>query len=659
MTIRPHTDGHGPLWAAAVADLADRAASAFASAGNHGCFTVIDMQPWRRLDAWWLRRSLEPLARLSGRAMRYVPCEGPAPLEPAGREEVSIAPAWSVGDAPLQLRWAAGTPRPLAKETGRRWTPDGPVLVLAGGIAARLPQQLLLAHHGRVSEWRGEPGKKQWEPVDFACHRAWIAESLRGYAKGLPSAMFSLPIGYWRLVEKAISWASEGCIVVARAEGWSSLAAIRETSAARGEVRADSPPVNFHWLAQHLPRLRAKVRTLAAGDGEIVQLSVTGLPDADAAVATLSAPLAAATRSARTDRARAVRALAAGCDLDTAVSVLEQSAHDPVLLRGAWDALARAAAQASPASSARLGAWVERVMADNPWIGDDAELLRGAGQVAMACARTDIAQTALEALDESGYAVAADLAALARCETRLGRFDAALAVCDRALALQPRHADSLAARESVLARKGSLAEPWRIQCGADEALVRLDPLHADHAPTLARQMRDPTICTMTALPAPTKEDDGRQWIQARLADGVAAYAIMHRRLGFVGYLDMRVWESTAFVCYWVGPDFQGLGLCTPALALACEIARRNGVELMLSSAYDDNARSLRVLANCGFRPMDIRAAAPDADRTFVMLPTRPMDAEEASRRLIEFCDNTASGLRFATEASSGDLHESE
>jgi RimJ/RimL family protein N-acetyltransferase len=296
--------------------------------------------------------------------------------------------------------------------------------------------------------------------------------------------------------------------------------------------------------------------------------------------------------------------------------------------------------------ASRLGAWLERVMTDNPWLGDDLELLRASGHLALACGRLDLAQSALRALDETGHAVAADLAALARCDEQLGRFDAARTACARALSRDPLQQDALQTRDRVAQRAASLSAPWRVQHGADDMPLLLDPLHAGHAPALLRQMRDSSIPSMTALPPLVQGDDGRAWIQARLDEGVAAYAIVHRRFGFAGYLDLRVWQSTAFVCYWIGPDYQGLGLCAPAVALACELARRNGIELLLSSAYDDNVRSLRALRRSGFARMDVRAQAPDADRAFLMRPIAAMDADEARKRLAEFCENTNSGLRF-------------
>jgi RimJ/RimL family protein N-acetyltransferase len=181
----------------------------------------------------------------------------------------------------------------------------------------------------------------------------------------------------------------------------------------------------------------------------------------------------------------------------------------------------------------------------------------------------------------------------------------------------------------------------------------LDPLHPDHAPMLLRQMRDPSIPSMTVLPPLAEGDDARGWIQARIDEGIAAYALVHRSLGFVGYLDLRIWQSTAFVCYWIGADYQGLGLCAPAVSLACDFALRNGIDLLLSAAYGDNVRSLRVLRKCGFDPMDVRAMPPDGDRIFVMRPAAPMREEQARQRLVDFCANTGSDLRFApTETTS-------
>ncbi|HTH79699.1 MAG TPA: GNAT family N-acetyltransferase, partial [Ramlibacter sp.] len=636
-------DGHGPEWAAGVADLVDRAQAAFARANVRGCFTVLDLEPWRMVDAWWLRRRLEPLARLSGRPIRYVPCQGPAPL-PSARHETTYAAAWSVGAAPVELFWPAASGAPSSTNNEQPWTPDGAVLVLAGDLAKRLPQSLLLAHAGQIHEWRGAGSAAKWHPVDMARYGGWMAEGVRSYAEGLPSSMLSLPVGYWRFLMQAFAWASHGCMVLSRAEGWSSLAQIREDSSRRADIRCESPPVNFHWLARHASRINAAAHMVHDCRDDSVQLIATGLPNAESTMPTMCSRLAVSMRSGRTHRAQAVLALANAGEVDAAVAVLQQSHDDPALLRVAGDALARAAASASPASRTRLGEWIERVMMDNPWLSDDAPLLREVGRVSLACGRVDLAQTALHALDDTMQALAGDVAMLARCHEQLGRLDAAVADSWRALSYNPKLDDARAVLDRVTPRLAAMSAPWRVQHSSSESPLMLDPLHADHAPLLLRQMRDPSIPGMTVLPPLAEGDDGRGWIQARIDEGIAAYALVHRSHGFVGYLDLRVWKSTAFVCYWIGADYQGMGFCGPAVALACEFALRNGIDLLLSAAYGDNVRSLRVLRKCGFDPMDVRAMPPDGDRIFVMRPAAPMREEQARQRLIDFCANTGSDL---------------
>ncbi|MBC7599795.1 MAG: hypothetical protein H7238_12370, partial [Polaromonas sp.] len=359
-------DGHGPQWAAAVADLVDRAGAAFDPAVQ-GCLTVMDLEPWRRADAWWLRNRLEPLAhaKVSQRAVRYVPCVGPGP-KPAEAQAQALADAWSAGAPPVTLDWPAHKAAPHCAHSGHAWVPDGPVLILAGELAQRLPQDLMLAHHGEIKLWAGEPGAQAWQAVDATRHSPWVTQSVLGYAQGLPSAMFSLPLGYWRFLEKAVAWAAHGVLVLSRAPGWSSLADFREDAATRADVSAEIPPVNFHWLAQQAPRLGASAHAVHAGRSDAVQLLGAGLDSGNNMLALLTDPLRSALQSSRADRARAVRTLANQGDLSAALAVLESSGHDPALLRAAWDALAHSAVIASPALSAQLGAWLDRVTANTP-----------------------------------------------------------------------------------------------------------------------------------------------------------------------------------------------------------------------------------------------------------------------------------------------------
>jgi RimJ/RimL family protein N-acetyltransferase len=643
------TYAHEPGWAAGIADLADRAAAVFASAGVEGCLTVVDLEPTRLLDAWWLRRRLEPLSKLSGRSVRYVPCTGCA-----GRLQApdSIAPAWSVGTLPAELSWQPQQSAPVRKGTSQGWEPEGPVLLLAGGLAQDLRQDLLLAHHGRIHDWAGPPNAREWQKIDVSRYDDWIAEGIRGYAVGLPSSMFSLPVGYWQFIERAMmGWATRGCIVVARAEGWTSLAQIRDDAAVKAKVSAERPPVNFHWLAQHAPRLQAVAHDVRTARDDTIQILARGLPGGAATLLPLCASLAAGTRSNRAGIAQAIRALAAAGEIEAVLAVLQQSADDPTLLHAFWEPLVPAAAAANPALRARLATWLEHVMADNPWISDDADLLRAAGHLALACDRPGLARTALQILHEKRRATAPDFAVLARAHEEVGALRDAISACDLATANQSNLVDAMTTRSRVSARIASLHTPWKMQHASDTSPLMLDPLHEGHAAMLARQIRDPAILAMTVLPAFDEKDDGTAWIRGRLNEGGAAYAIMHRHRGFLGSLELRIRESTAFLSCWIGADHQGFGYYAPVLALARDVALANGIDVILSAAFDDNVRSLRGLAKCGFRKLPVRALAPDADRTFVVLSARPIDDEEAERRLVDFCTATSSGLRFANGAA--------
>lgn len=663
-------DGYGPAWADGVAALVQRAALAWAHSGVTGCFTVLDLQPWRQLDAWWLRRSLEPLARHGGLAVRYVPCTGPA-TPPCTSGASSVAPAWSsglCGDAPVHLAWPRVGGLPVCAATGEPWQPDGPVLVLAGDLAQRLPQHLLLAHHGTLQEWRAEFDKtRKWElllPGLLSGGLAgWVTDSARAYTSGLTSAMLSLPLAYWQFISDLFAWAVHGAAVLTRAEGWSSLAQMREAPSPVVQVREDAPPVNFHWLSQEAPRLGATAHLISARRTDAVQLMVKGLPQEGSLLPLLCAPLAMTLSTSRAERARVAGRLAASGDLQGAVAVLDLEPEDPLVLRTAWAALAHAARNATDDCAilrVHLGAWLDRLMTNNPWLGEDATLLRGAGHIALACWQPHTAQVALRALAASGQACPADDVALACSLEMLGQLDPALAAGRRSVMRRPDDAEAGKVLRRIEARISSLGGPWGVQHEKAGSSLMLDPLHEAHAAALAHQLRDPAICIMTVLAPIAADDDGRQWIRERRAEGPAAYAVMHRQLGFVGYASISLWETTGFISYWIGTDYQGRGFAADLIEAVCDLAWRNGLELLVSSAYEDNTRSLRALRRGGFVPMDLRALPPDGDRSFVMLPApalASMTHAEARRRLVTFCDMKRSGLRFDSDAAC--LHEAD
>jgi hypothetical protein len=73
----------------------------------------------------------------------------------------------------------------------------------------------------------------------------------------------------------------------------------------------------------------------------------------------------------------------------------------------------------------------------------------------------------------------------------------------------------------------------------------------------------------------------------------------------------------------VGVDFQGRRYAAEASRMVLDLARRRGIGMMFTSAYDDNARSKRALERLGFVPMPLRALPPEADRQFFYLRLDP------------------------------------
>jgi len=83
------------------------------------------------------------------------------------------------------------------------------------------------------------------------------------------------------------------------------------------------------------------------------------------------------------------------------------------------------------------------------------------------------------------------------------------------------------------------------------------------------------------------------------------------------------------VGYGLVPEAWGWGFATEALAALLALADAEGVRVR-ASVQPDNARSLRVLAKCGFT----RLRGPDEDGNLVMarpLPSAPADPSEARK----------------------------
>jgi RimJ/RimL family protein N-acetyltransferase len=240
--------------------------------------------------------------------------------------------------------------------------------------------------------------------------------------------------------------------------------------------------------------------------------------------------------------------------------------------------------------------------------------------MAMYCGHWSLARRALQSGLQQEGPNATDLAQLAWCDARTGLLLRAADEVAEALALDQANVLAQEVMQRVKQRLAGWHGVWRQPLDHPALPLVLEPLDASHAEAMLYQYRDPQIAIMTGLPAITTLESMQQWISEQILEKTwAHYCIMHRDLGFVGYINLAISEHAAFFCFWTGVDFQGRGWATQAGKLVCDYARQSGVTVMLTSAYPDNQRSINALKRIGFSEIPIRAVPPDHERIFYAL----------------------------------------
>lgn len=177
---------------------------------------------------------------------------------------------------------------------------------------------------------------------------------------------------------------------------------------------------------------------------------------------------------------------------------------------------------------------------------------------------------------------------------------------------------------------------------ADE--LWLEPLSTAHAAALAWQYRSPAIAELTQLPPLRDPSHAADWIRQRLAQPVLARALMAPRVGLVGCVEVMLGGQDAFLCLWIGTDWQGRGWGQRLISLGCELAATKGAPLMLTATLHANATSRAALRRCGFAELPGRARAPDHDRVFLYRTPTAIDPAQVWERLVDFSVRMNTGM---------------
>lgn len=634
-------DSLGPRWANVIAELICRYALLAGLPG--GSVTVIDLSSSHREAVWMLRRSLNGVRRLTQGAaidLCYLPCSQATfdgPFNMGG------------GDDGAWLQWDLSklSRTPTLWPARKPWRPRGPVVVLAGNAWAGLRQRPTAVHHGRVYEW--DASKVEWNLQDVREFPPEAPGSLASYLVSMNSCQFSLPCGALTALESIAHWASYGYLVIARGQGCAELGDLRQTADTGDQtegLRGTELPFNFHWLAEQGQTRGAVAHHCRLAYRDVVQLIMGGAQaDADS-LASVAQPLESGMVNGAIQLVRALELSCERGDARMALGLLQQSGCDADVFSRAARALMGGVYEGAAFDKAQWRKAIGRIWDNRFAPREDARFLRGIAHMALACEDVPLAARAVDMLNRHP-SVPGDLLLQAACLEKTARPVEALALCEEGLARGADSSIGMALRANLRSRVDRVDAIWGRTFGRDGCPLVLEPLGAHHAQALCHQYRDPQIAVMTGLPVLDSEEKTRAWIHQKLDVETASFAVVHRDFGFVGYCDLDLSGGDGFFCFWMGTDFQGMGFAKDVALMLCELSSLNGVRAVWTSAFDDNARSLRALQAAGFKPLSIRAQAPHDERTFLYWSRIRLTSDEKVQGLMAFCATTNPALVFS------------
>lgn len=532
----------------------------------------------------------------------------------------------------------------LCFEDLKQWQPANPVVMLMHDAFSHWYHRLFAVHYGKLMEYANAmtvckepdtecdadaaPGdssdeSRRWVAADLSTIDPDVPELLQNYLAKFNSAPVPYPQAALAMIDLIRSHCGQGCLMIASAPGMTSEAELRLANFAELTKRfqSDQPmPVNFHMLAYKIARSNAATDCLRLHKNQLIQISLFSHGEADARMGALMRDVDPGMFGHASALSQAMQGVNGDSAFEHRLTLLKIAAFDPGVLAAIHGPHF---SKASKHPGFNREGW--RQALDQAWanyLPDDksSRFHERIAMMAMCCGHWSLARRALKSGLQHGGPNATDLAQLAWCDARTGLLRQAADKVAEALALDHVNVLALEVMQRVHQRLAGWHGVWRQPLDHPELPLVLEPLDASHAEAMLYQYRDPQIAIMTGLPAMTTLESMQQWIDEQIREKTwAHYCIMHRDLGFVGYINLAISEHAAFFCFWTGVDFQGRGWATQAGKLACEYARQSGVSVMLTSAYLDNQRSINALKRIGFSEIPIRAVPPDHERIFYAL----------------------------------------
>lgn len=573
---------------------------------------------------------------------------------------------------PMIWDYQKNDPCLLSTSGKKKWKTSNPCIILAHDRWANLPQKLLAVHYGKLLEANlallknsVEPDQRsqQWKSLEIGSLNSSFHKLIDHYLTHFNSSPIPYPNNALTLIERLTYKLPHKYLLLSAAPGFASEHSLRLCSFTKiieNYEKDGAFPVNFHFLSHYLHQSGLDTEEVEMQKGMVLQIAMHGHVEERKRIKSLAQKVDAGMFHHATALNEAMSALGVSAALDSRLALLKLSQFDPSLFMASHAVLIKSFAK-SPCFDHK--SWcdaLERVWGNHLPSVNSSKLHAYLAPVAMHCGHWKLARSVLLRGLQAFGKTANDLANLAWCEARTGKIKNARTLIAEALRNEPENGLTKQVSERIEGRLAYWDDRWRQDIHHDKLPIALEPLDLSHAEAFFYQYRDPQIAVMTGLPVLNTIEDVRSWITAQEAETDRAdYSIMHADFGFVGYINFSVSDHASYFCFWTGVDFQGNGIATAAARMAIKFASHLGVNVILTSAYSDNARSIRALKRIGFSELEIRALPPDHDRIFFSLVENNDANVDSATELVNYYFREKLPLHFSAKETREAVKESD
>lgn len=494
-----------------------------------------------------------------------------------------------------------GPPEPPA--TPSTW----PLVIISLGALSQPPHQAASIQYGK--RWQAntlDAPPEQWQAMETS-PEDW-EDVLQYYQSVLSCSDFTLPVAAAQQLSQLASQWHGNVLCLAMEPACLNLHELRQGRGSHGELNLDA-------LARYQAQQGAFTWAQRINQQHCLYLSWLSPNGTDQLFASLTRQLDVTRLNITANlltMARHNTAIVA--ETDQLPHWLAMSGYDPALLAGLPDTSLHAPDNWPEHS---LQAWRDALA--STWANYlptwySAEILLRFAQLARITTQWGLMRDALYWLSHWYQPHPDWLQALAECEAATGRLAAACHWQQQAVDITPQD-NTLAATLTHYHTRHKAQQTLAPACRDHTQPLQLEPLGLHHTDALAWQYRDPHIAILTGLPPMAVDNNDNSpdtWLTEQLdTPGKRNFAIMHVHYGAIGVVAYERKEDSAYISYWIGTDYQGMGFSTPAVQLLMEQALHEGISMLYTSVYTHNQRSHHTLLNSQFHQLPIQPTAEE------------------------------------------------